>query len=80
MNRAQHSSNNAVLGAPNGWEQDTIPCDALPITRTEMDGMPVVACFWRPSKDELAQLQAGALVAVWCVGNTVPPMNVGVEL
>ena len=79
MNRAQHPSNNAVLGAPKGWQQDQLPCDALPITRTEIDGMPVVASFWCPSKDELAQLQSGAFVAVWCVGNTVPPMSVGVE-
>ncbi len=79
MNRAQHPSNNAVLGAPAGWDQSSLLCDALPITRTEIDGVSVVVAFWRPSKDEIAALCAGGLVGVWVVGNTVPPMSVTVE-
>ena len=79
MNRAQHPSNNAVLGAPAGWDQGELPCDALPITRVDWEGKPAVVSFWRPSLEELAQLQAGALVAVWCIGQTVPPMSVAVE-
>lgn len=79
MIRAQHPSNNAVLGAPQGWKQDDLSCDALPITRTEVEGMPAVVAFWRPSKDEIAQIQAGALIAVWTIGQTVPPMSLGVE-
>lgn len=79
MNRAQHPSNNAVLGAPTGWDQDALPCDALPITRIEWEGKPAVISFWRPSPEELAQLQAGAYVGVWVIGHTVPPMAVTVE-
>ncbi len=79
MNRTQHRSNNAVLGAPQGWSQDELPCDALPITRTEVDGQPAVVSFWTPSKEELAQLNAGGLVALWVIGNTMPPVSVGVE-
>ncbi len=79
MNRAQHSSNNAVLGAPKGWQQDELSCDALPITRTDVDGKPAVVSFWRPSKAEVALIQAGGLIAVWAIGNTVPPMSVMVE-
>jgi hypothetical protein len=78
MNRTQHPSNNAVLGAPDGWIQDELPCGALPITRTEVHGLPCIGSFWRPTSDELAQLNAGALVAVWVIGNTTPPMSIEV--
>lgn len=35
MDRMQQPSNNAVLGAPAGWDQQTLPCNALPVTRTD---------------------------------------------
>jgi hypothetical protein len=79
MNRAQHPSNNAVLGAPRQWDQDELPCDAMPITRTEVNDRPAIISFWRPTAAELAQLNAGALVAVWMIGHTMPPTSIGVE-
>jgi len=79
MNRAQHPSNNAVLGAPVGRVQGELPCGALPITRTEIAGMPVVVSYWRPSPEELQQLAAGAYVAVYAIGQTVPPMSIEVS-
>lgn len=36
MNKIQHLSNNGVLGAPAGWDQGELPCNALPITRTHV--------------------------------------------
>ena len=36
MNKIQHLSNNGVLGAPAGWDQGDLPCNALPITRTHV--------------------------------------------
>ena len=58
MERTQHPTNNAVLGAPQGWDQKEVPCGALAITRTEMGGMPAVVSFWKPTADELAALNA----------------------
>lgn len=78
MNRIQHPSNNAVLGAPAGWDQAEMTCGALPITRTENDGVPCVVSFWRPTAEELSRLQAGESVALWVVGSTMPPVAVEV--
>ncbi|AET90666.1 hypothetical protein BYI23_B000590 [Burkholderia sp. YI23] len=79
MERTQHPSNNAVLGAPQGWDQKQLPCGALPITRIEHEGVEHVVSFWRPSADELAALNNGGLVALWVVGTTHPPLSIAVE-
>lgn len=79
MNKIQHPSNNAVLGAPAGWDQSELPCGALPITRGTQDGLPVVVSYWMPTPEELAALNAGKPVALWVVGPTMPPVSVEVE-
>lgn len=79
MRKHQHRSNNAVLGAPAGWKQDELPCSALPITRTECEGSPAVVSFWKPDAEELAALNAGASVALWVIGQTMPPVSLSVE-
>jgi hypothetical protein len=79
MNRHQHPSNNGVLGAPKGWDQGELPCGALPITRTEIDGMPAVVSYWKPTAEELAALAAGGSVALWVIGTTMPPVSLVVE-
>jgi hypothetical protein len=79
MNRHQHPTNNAVLGAPKGWDQNELPCGALPITRTECDGVPAVVSYWMPTAEELASLNAGKPLALWVVGNTMPPVALTVD-
>lgn len=79
MNKIQHPSNNGVLGAPAGWVQGDNPCGALPITRTECDGLAVVKSYWRPDAEELAALNAGGCVALSVVGNTMPPVMLMVD-
>jgi hypothetical protein len=79
MNRMQHPSNNGVLGAPAGWDQKELPCGALPITRTECEGMQVVVSYWRPTTEELAALNAGAAVSLMVIGHTMPPVSLSVE-
>ena len=74
MNKIQHPSNNAVLGAPAGWDQTQLPCSALAITRTEIDGMSAMVSYWRPEADELAVLNAGGSVALHVLGATMPPV------
>lgn len=78
MNRTQHPSNNFVLGAPPGWDQSTLPCDALPVTRCELEGMPAMLSFWRPTAEELQALAAGGLVILSVLGCAHPPVSVGV--
>ncbi len=79
MDRTQHKSNNDVLGAPAGWDQKQLPCNAMPINRGEYEGHKVVVSFWRPTKEELALLNAGALVSLWIIGTTMPPAKIAVE-
>ena len=79
MNKHQHHTNNAVLGAPAGWDQGQLPCSALPITRTECDGIPAVVSYWRPSENELAILAGGGSIALWVIGSTMPPVMLAVD-
>ena len=79
MNRMQHSSNNAVLGAPAGKDQAELPCGALPITRTHVGDLPAVVSNWRPIVEELAVLNSGGSIALWVLGATMPPVNLSIE-
>lgn len=74
MNKIQHPSNNRVLGAPKGWDQKELPCDALPVTDVTIEGHPAVMSFWRPTPEEIAAIQAGALIALSVIGSTMPPV------
>ncbi|WEE76630.1 hypothetical protein LZ683_21155 [Comamonas testosteroni] len=79
MDRMQHPSNNAVLGAPAGWDQKTLPCNALPVTHIDWDGVPAVVSFWMPTPEEVAAINAGRPVMLSVVGNTMPPVALMVE-
>jgi hypothetical protein len=79
MNKHQHISNNAVLGAPAGWDQDELPCSALPITRTQVEGMDAVVSYWKPDAAELALLAAGGSVALTVLGVTMSPVMLAVD-
>lgn len=78
MIRTQHPSNTRVLGAPAGWDQSALPCDALPVTDVIMEGRRGLVSYWRPTPEELAALQAGAVVSLWVVGTAMPPVAVEV--
>lgn len=77
MRYVQHPSNNFVLGAPKGWDQKELPCGALPVTRTEVEGKPVMVSFWRPDAADLAALNRGEAVTLWVYGETHPVVAVG---
>jgi hypothetical protein len=79
MNKHQHPSNNAVLGAPKGWDQGELPCSALPITRIQVEGMDAIVSYWKPSENELALLAAGGSVALTVLGVTMPPVMLAVD-
>lgn len=79
MNPTQHPSNNKVFGAPEGWDQQTMPCQALPVTVQLVDDQPCIVSYWRPTADELAQLVAGGLVGLHIYGRGMPPVWVQAE-
>jgi hypothetical protein len=74
MNYIQHSSNNGVLGAPAGWDQESLPVGALPVTHLSQNDAPSIASFWRPDAVELAALNAGGAVMLTVVGRSQPPV------
>lgn len=80
MNHIQHTSNNAVFGAPTGWDQKELPCDALPVTRTTLGGIPCLESYWRPTESELAELNAGGYVVLSIIGNSMPPVALRTDL
>lgn len=78
MQRTQHPSNNAVLGAPPGMSIDQ--CSALPITRlVYSDGTPAVASFWKPTPDELERIKQGMAIRLTVLGHTHPPLLIEVD-
>jgi hypothetical protein len=79
MNRTQHISNTAVLGAPEGWDQKELPCGALPITRSELNGVPMIISFWTPTSDELLELNSGGVLALWVAGESMPMVALTIE-
>ena len=79
MNKHQHHTNNAVLDAPAGWDQAHLLCTALQITRIDIEGMPAVVSYWKPSENELAMLAAGGSIALTVLGVTMPPVILAVD-
>lgn len=78
MDRTQHPTNNAVLGAPAGMSIEQ--CGALPVTRIEyLDGTPAVASFWQPTKAELDLIASGKAIRLIVLGTTHPPLSIGVD-
>lgn len=78
MNRIQHPSNNAVLGAPPGTPIDE--CSALPITRVRYaDGTDAVVSYWEPTHQELLLMATGAPIRLIVLGTTHAPLKLGVD-
>ncbi|SFB74331.1 hypothetical protein SAMN05216344_102182 [Polaromonas sp. OV174] len=77
MGPIQHATNNGVLGAPPDFPLED--CRALPVTHTEVDGVPCVLSFWMPDAEDLALLNAGKAVVLAVQGRTHAPLSVGVE-
>jgi hypothetical protein len=63
-----------VLGAPVDWD-GSAECIGLPVVQTQTG----YASFWRPSREELAALNAGAFIALHVWGRAHPPVAIEVE-
>lgn len=79
MNKHPHHTNNTVLGGPIGADQPQLPCDALPVTRIEVAGMPAVVSYWKPSENELEILVGGGSIALTVLSVTMPPVMLSVD-
>lgn len=76
MNFHQHGSNNMLLGRPSGMAN----CETMPATMIIDDDtrQTTIASFWRPTPEELAQLNAGESVVLYVFGAFHPPVAIGV--
>lgn len=79
MRYVQHKSNNRVLGAPAGWDQKELPCGALPITDTVVEGKPAFMSYWKPSAEELKVLNRGGLICLGILSVATSPVWLAVE-
>lgn len=79
MDFIQHPTNNGVLGAPKGWDQQQLPVGALPVTQCQENGVPCTLSFWRPTAGGLELLNAGQPVVLQIVGPYHPPVSLAVE-
>lgn len=70
-----HPSNNLVLGAPKDWDQEAIPCGALPVTRTPN----AFTSYWQPNAEELKAMNAGQPVLLIVFGEIHPPVAIEVR-
>lgn len=84
VDRYQHPTNNAVLGAPPGMPMEQ--CGALAVTRIEYEhpwdsrqNQQAVASFWMPTPAELALMNQGRAVRLLVLGTTHPPLQLGVD-
>ena len=68
-----------VLGAPAAWDQTDTACAPLAIKHTEVNGLPSLTSYWRPTLEELALLGAGAHVKFTLVGRGMPPVMIEIE-
>lgn len=73
-----HPSNNRILQAPEQWDHQAVPCDALNVTVYSEDGLHKVASFWTPTPKQLAVLNNGGTIALIVIGG-MPPVILGVS-
>lgn len=76
----QHISNNRVIGAPATWDQNELPCGALPTTDVQVNGYPALESYWKPSAEELAVLNNGGFVVLTVLGIVHPVVAIGTAI
>lgn len=79
MDRAQHPSNTKVLGAPKNWDQKELPCTALPVTETDIEGIPAIKAYFKPTPEEIEIILQGGYVCLWVIGTTTAPVSLTAE-
>jgi len=72
MEPASFDQADTVLDKPQGFSHDQ--CGALSVFRgRRSDGLPVVISCWKPTREELAEIQRTGRVWLMVIGETMPP-------
>lgn len=70
---------NRELAPPGGWDAEKHgECSPLPVFAEVVNGNMVMTSAWKPSAEELAELNKGAAVALCVYGTMHPPVALGV--
>jgi hypothetical protein len=48
----------------------------LPITKTEAEGQAAIVTFWKPTPEDLMQLNTGGVISLLVIGETMPTVAV----
>lgn len=67
------------LGKPVDWDESKGECKPLAIRDETHDCGNVMVSEWKPSADELRQLNEGGSVLLYIVGKSHPPVHVDVQ-
>ena len=77
MNHVKHPQTNFVFTAPPGMQD----CDDLNVVRATVQNEPdtkLIMSYWKPTAEELAELNFGGHVRLTIVGQGMPPVALSV--
>lgn len=78
MRIVEFEGQTGLLGAPEHWNQKGgIECGYLPYVSEVVGGYRAVSSYWKPTPEELAELNAGGYVRLTVIGLTHPVVAIG---
>lgn len=80
MKPVQHSSSSRVLRAAKSHDQSVLPIADVHITDTMVKDKSAIIVFYEATDEERRQIAAGALIGVWVIGVTMPPIALTVQV
>ena len=66
---------NLTMAPPDGMTEDQV--QTIRVQRAEVDGMPVVISCFKPTQDELDEIQRTGRVWLTVLGHAMPPVILG---
>lgn len=79
MKAVEFEGQNLILQPPAGWDQGDAPVGKLPVLRITNGNVTTLTSYWRPSKQDLEELNSGGHIAVTILGDRQPPVAVTVD-
>ena len=70
MNPQRFAESNTVMLAPHGMEE----CNNIHAWKGAWGQQPAVITAWRPTPEELVQINLGEPIYLGCCGTTMPPV------
>lgn len=70
-----------IFGKPENWDDSKAECSSIEVRAVVLqpEGIPVVETAWKPTAEELEQLNHGSAVVLRVYGDGMPPVQLYVE-